>query len=131
MKMTDYSRADEAIIQKVEGYTFDTIPSKGHRPVIQWEYPEFQSLCPVSQRHDQGTLVLRYKPVDHILESKSMREYLSAWRNNLIWQEYVTDVIAGDVFEAIKPEWLSVEIEWTPRGGIYATTRAIRGNIKE
>lgn len=129
--MTDYSRAEEARIEKVEGYAFDTIPAREHRPVIEWRYPEFQSLCPVSERHDQGELVLRYKPAEHILESKSMREYLSAWRNKLIWQEYVTDVIAGDVFDAIKPEWLTVEIQWTPRGGIYATTRAVRGNIKE
>ena len=125
--MTDYSKAQDVLVEKVEGYIFDTIPTRGHRPIIQWEYPEFQSLCPVSGRHDQGTLVITYQPKNLLLESKSVRDYLSAWRNKSIWQEYVTDVIAQDLYNAVKPKWLKVEISWTARGGIFATTSSIKG----
>ncbi len=128
--MTDYSKAKDASIETVEGYVFDTIPAKGHAPVVQWEYPEFQSLCPVSGRHDQGTLVITYQPKNLLLESKSVRDYLSAWRNKSIWQEYVTDIIAQDLFNAIKPVWLEVEIQWTPRGGIFATTTSRKGKAR-
>lgn len=127
MTMTDYSKAKDALIEKVERYVFDTIPARGHCVVVQWEYPEFQSLCPVSGRHDQGTLLLVYEPKNLLLESKSVRDYLSAWRNKSIWQEYVTDVIAQDLYNAIKPKWLSVEIQWAPRGGIFATTTSVKG----
>ncbi|MCX8123795.1 MAG: preQ(1) synthase [Spirochaetes bacterium] len=125
--MTDYSKAKDAHIEKVEGYAFDTIPAQGHLPLVQWEYPEFQSVCPISGRHDQGTLIITYQPKKLLLESKSVRNYLSAWRNKSIWQEFVTDVIAQDLFDAVKPVWLKVEIKWAPRGGIFATTISVKG----
>ena len=126
--MTDYSQAASAKIDLVENYTFDTIPSRGGGLTVEWIYPEFQSLCPLSERHDQGELTIRYSPREKLLESKSVRDYLSLWRNMRIWQEYVTGEIAGALYNAIEPEWLTVEIEWTARGGIYAVTLAERGN---
>ncbi len=126
--MTDYSRASTAAIDKVENYSFDTIPARGANIVVTWVYPEFQSLCPLSERHDQGTLTISYAPKETLLESKSVREYLRLWRNMKIWQEYVTDEIANALFSSIEPAWLDVEIKWTSRGGIYAVTSAKRGN---
>lgn len=126
--MTDYSDASSAKTEIPQQCSFDTIPCKGHKPIIEWIYPEFQSLCPVSKRHDQGTLRLRYQPDEKILESKSMREYLSSWRNLRNWQEFITEEIADALYAALDPVWLEVEIEWTPRGGIFATTISNRGN---
>lgn len=125
--MTDYSDAASAKTEVPQHYAFDTIPSKGHKPIVEWVYPEFQSLCPVSKRHDQGSLRLRYHPNEKLLESKSMREYLSSWRNLQNWQEYITEEIADALFAALDPVWLEIEIEWTPRGGIFATTTSQRG----
>lgn len=127
--MTDYSRADSAVTEKVENYKFDTITAKNIETVIEWEYPEFQSICPVSGRHDQGSLILRYRPRDKILESKSMRDYLMIWRNKKNWQEFVTNEIADSVYNSIDPAGLIVQIDWAPRGGIYAKTIARRGDV--
>lgn len=124
--MTDYSRAGEAAVETIKDYSFDTIPTRANNLEIQWVYPEFQSLCPLSERHDQGTLTIRYAPRDKLLESKSVREYLRLWRNKKIWQEHVTDEIASALYAAIEPQWLTVEISWTSRGGIYATTTSHR-----
>lgn len=129
--MTDYSVAPETEVEVVEGHEFVIIPTRGHRPYIEWQYPEFQCLCPVSGRHDHGTLTIKYVPKDGILESKSVREYLAKWRNKRIWQEYVTEEIARTLYEACKPEYLVVEIEWAPRGGIYSKTRAVMGQEKQ
>jgi 7-cyano-7-deazaguanine reductase len=125
--MTDYSNAKEVPIKIPEPKPIVTFPTNGHRPEITWEYPEFQCLCPVSERHDQGTIRIRYLPIDHILESKSVREYLSSWRNVKVWQEYVTEEIAELLFVSCKPKWLSVEITWSSRGGIIARTFSKRG----
>jgi 7-cyano-7-deazaguanine reductase len=127
--MTDYSKASSAPVEKVEQYEFDTIPSRGNGLEIEWVYPEFQSLCPLSERHDQGTLTVRYRPGAKLLESKSVRDYLRLWRNMRIWQEYVTDEIASALQGALDAEWLVVEIEWTARGGIFARTTAKRGDV--
>ena len=127
--MTDYSKAADAEVEKPENYSFDTIPSHGHGIEIEWTYPEFQSICPISERHDQGTLTIRYRPKFRLLESKSVRDYLRLWRNMRNWQEYITNEIADAFFHAIEPEWLTIEIEWTPRGGIYARTVSRKGNV--
>jgi 7-cyano-7-deazaguanine reductase len=129
--MTDYSDAASAKTEIPEDYIFDTIPAREHRPIIDWVYPEFQSLCPVSNRHDQGTVKIRYQPLDNILESKSVREYLMLWRNKQNWQEYIVEEIASALFDAVKPLWLVVEIEWAPRGGIFAKTVSRRGDISK
>ena len=89
--MTDYSDAASANLESPEKYKFDFIPVKENNLTIEWVYPEFQSICPISKRHDQGTLTLTYIPGDKLLESKSMREYLSLWRNMRNWQEHITE----------------------------------------
>jgi 7-cyano-7-deazaguanine reductase len=127
--MTDYSKAKDAKIELSNKVKIITFPAGGHQPTIEWEYPEFQCLCPVSKRHDQGTVRLKYQPDEKILESKSIREYLSSWRNLKIWQEYVTEEIADCLNKSCKPKWIIVEIEWANRGGIKAKTISSRGNI--
>jgi 7-cyano-7-deazaguanine reductase len=125
--MTDYSNASAADLEKPDKFKFDFIPVKSHNLFIEWVYPEFQSICPISGRHDQGTLTLRYKPREKLLESKSMREYLSLWRNLHNWQEQVTEDIADAIYKALEPVALELKIEWAPRGGIFARTISKKG----
>jgi 7-cyano-7-deazaguanine reductase len=127
--MTDYSQASEVVTETVEIPMIITFPTRGHNPVVEWEYFEFQCLCPVSQRHDQGVVKLRYAPKDRILESKSVRDYFMQWRNKRTWQEYVTHELAEVLFKAAEPKWLTVEIQWSPRGGIAAKTTAEFGDV--
>jgi len=126
--MTDYSKASEAKVEIPEEVEIITFPAREHTPLIEWEYPEFQSLCPVSERHDQGVVTIRYKPREEILESKSVRDYLMRWRNKRSWQEYITEEIADLLYKACEPEWLTVTISWNARGGISARTSSERGN---
>ena len=125
--MTDYSKASDVTVEIPEGVEVMTFPAQGHAPVIEWEYPEFQSLCPVSERHDQGIVTIRYKPRERILESKSVRDYLMVWRNKRNWQEYITEEIAEKLFKACDPQWLTIVITWSARGGIIAKTISRRG----
>lgn len=125
--MTDYSNASNMIVEVPEEIKLVAIHARGHRPLIEWKYPEFQSLCPVSERHDQGVVTIRYKPKDNILESKSVRDYLMSWRNKKNWQEYITEEIADLLFRTCEPVWLTVTIDWCSRGGIEAKTISERG----
>jgi 7-cyano-7-deazaguanine reductase len=126
--VTDYSNASEAKVEIPEGVSLVTFPSRGHAPLVEWEYPEFQSLCPVSERHDQGIVHIRYKPKEKILEAKSVRDYLMMWRNKRNWQEYITEEIADLLYRACDPEWLTVTITWASRGGITAKTLSQKGD---
>ncbi|RLB27662.1 MAG: NADPH-dependent 7-cyano-7-deazaguanine reductase QueF [Deltaproteobacteria bacterium] len=126
--MTDYSEASEAKVEIPEEVSLITFPARGHKPLIEWVYPEFQSLCPVSERHDQGVVTIRYKPKERILEAKSVRDYLMRWRNKRNWQEYITEEIAELLYKTCQPEWLTVTITWSSRGGIVAHTTSQKGN---
>jgi 7-cyano-7-deazaguanine reductase len=126
--MVDYSNASDAKVEVPEGSVLVTFPARGHKPLIEWEYPEFQSLCPVSERHDQGIVTIRYKPRDKILEGKSVRDYLFMWRNKKNWQEYITEEIADLLYQTCEPEWLMVTIKWSSRGGIVAKTTSQKGD---
>jgi len=128
--MTDYSNASDVDVEAPEDSKVVTIAARGHGPFVEWRYPEFQSLCPVSERHDQGVVTIRYKPKDSILESKSVRDYLMSWRNKKNWQEYITEEIADSLFKACRPVWLTVTIDWCARGGIQAKTISVRGTKK-
>ncbi|MDI6708534.1 MAG: NADPH-dependent 7-cyano-7-deazaguanine reductase QueF [Candidatus Thermoplasmatota archaeon] len=127
--MTDYTKAPYAKTEKPENPKLITIPCRARKPLIELEYPEFQCLCPVSERHDQGIVKIKYKPTKKILESKSIRDYLAAWRNKRTWQEYATEEVADQLYKACKPEWLVVEIAWAARGGILAKTISERGTV--
>jgi 7-cyano-7-deazaguanine reductase len=126
--MTDYTKASESDVEVPEGITLITFPARGHNPLVEWEYPEFQSMCPISERHDQGVVTIRYKPREKILEAKSVRDYLMSWRNKRNWQEYITEEIAELLYNTCEPEWLAVKITWSSRGGIVATTASQKGN---
>jgi len=126
--VTDYSKASEAKVETPEGLSLISFPAKGHAPLVEWVYPEFQSLCPVSERHDQGVVHIRYKPRERILEAKSVRDYLMMWRNKRNWQEYITEEIADLLYRACEPEWLTVTITWASRGGVAAKTVSQKGS---
>jgi NADPH-dependent 7-cyano-7-deazaguanine reductase QueF len=49
------------------------------------------------------------------------------WRNKRNWQEYITEEIADVLYKSCEPEWLTVVISWSVRGGILAKTTAERG----
>jgi 7-cyano-7-deazaguanine reductase len=129
--MTDYSKAGSVKTEKPDNYKFDFLPVSEHSLIVEWTYPEFQSICPISDRHDQGSLKLIYKPKKKLLESKSAREYLRLWRNLHIWQELVTEEIADILYRELSPIGLIIEIDWTPRGGIYARTISRKGDYKK
>jgi 7-cyano-7-deazaguanine reductase len=124
--MADYSKASDARVEIPKRVTVTTFPAREHTPLVELEYPEFQSLCPISERHDQGVVTIRYKPRDKILEGKSLRDYLMMWRNKRNWQEYITEEIAEVLYKSCEPEWLTVIISWSARGGILAKTTAER-----
>jgi 7-cyano-7-deazaguanine reductase len=91
---------------------------------IEIEMPEFTSVCPKTGLPDHGTLTLRYSPDKRCLELKSLKMYTLAYRNLGIFQENIVNRMVDDVVRAADPLWVSLEGDFTPRGGI--STRIIR-----
>jgi len=80
--------------------------------------PEFTSLCPMTGQPDFAHLVIDYVPDRWIVESKSLKLYLSSFRNHGAFHEDCTVRIGKDLVELLKPKWLRIGGYWYPRGGI-------------
>ncbi|MBX9739748.1 MAG: preQ(1) synthase [Beijerinckiaceae bacterium] len=86
--------------------------------VARFTVPEFTSLCPVTGQPDFAHLVIDYVPGDHLVESKSLKLYLSSFRNHGAFHEDCTIRIAKDLAALLAPRWLRIGGYWYPRGGI-------------
>lgn len=91
---------------------------------IEIETPEFTSVCPRTGLPDHGTITIRYAPDRLCLELKALKMYLLAYRNLGIFQENAVNRILRDCVKACKPREMTVEGEFTPRGGVYSKITA-------
>lgn len=80
--------------------------------------PEFTSICPVTGQPDFGALVIDYAPKDWIVESKSLKLFLTSFRNHGAFHEDCTIYVAKRIVETVAPIWLRIGGYWNPRGGI-------------
>ncbi len=86
--------------------------------LIRFTAPEFTSLCPMTGQPDFAHLVLDYIPNQKLIESKSLKLYLGAFRNHGSFHEDCTVSIARRLIAALSPKWLRIGGYWYPRGGI-------------
>lgn len=80
--------------------------------------PEFTSLCPITGQPDFAHLVIDYVPSKWLVESKSLKLYLGAFRNHGAFHEDCTVSIGKRLVALLEPEWLRIGGYWYPRGGI-------------
>ncbi|MCU0839551.1 MAG: preQ(1) synthase [Rhodospirillales bacterium] len=93
-------------------------PHPGERYLVRVTCPEFTTLCPVTGQPDFAHLVIDYVPAARLIESKSVKLYLGAFRNVRGFHEDCTMRIAKAVIAAAAPQWLRIGGYWYPRGGI-------------
>ena len=93
-------------------------PRPGKPYLVRFAAPEFTSLCPVTGQPDFAHLVIDYAPGETIVESKSLKLFLGAFRSHAGFHEEVTVGIAERLVAEMKPVWLRIGGYWYPRGGI-------------
>ena len=93
-------------------------PRPGSTYLVRFAAPEFTSLCPVTGQPDFAHLVIDYAPAATIVESKSLKLFLGAFRNHAGFHEDVTVGIGERLVAEMKPLWLRIGGYWYPRGGI-------------
>lgn len=100
--------------------TLDRVPN----PHVDTDYvarftcPEFTSLCPVTGQPDFAHLVIDYVPDLYLVESKSLKLYLAAFRNHGAFHEDCTVAIGKRLVQLLQPRYLRIAGYWYPRGGI-------------
>ena len=103
---------EEAILARVSN------PQTNSSYLVRFTCPEFTSLCPVTGQPDFAHLVIDYVPQNWLVESKSLKLYLGAFRNHGAFHEDCTVGIGKRLEELLSPHWLRIGGYWYPRGGI-------------
>ena len=85
---------------------------------IRFTAPEFTTLCPITGQPDFAHFVIDYCPAKSLVESKSLKLFLTAFRNVAGFHEDCTITIGKRVVAAIRPKYLRIAGFWYPRGGI-------------
>ncbi len=93
-------------------------PHAGTLYAVRFAAPEFTSLCPLTGQPDFAHLVIDYAPGEWLVESKSLKLYLGAFRNHGAFHEDCTVEIGKTLARTIAPAWLRIGGYWYPRGGI-------------
>ncbi len=93
-------------------------PQIGTDYLIRFTCPEFTSVCPVTGQPDFAHLVIDYIADQLIVESKSLKIYLTSFRNHAAFHESCTVGIAKRLVNTLSPKWLRIGGYWYPRGGI-------------
>jgi 7-cyano-7-deazaguanine reductase len=105
-------RPEEALLERVPN------PHSAALYLARFTAPEFTSLCPVTGQPDFAHLVIDYAPADWLIESKSLKLYLTSFRNHGAFHEGCTLDIGRRIVEVAAPRWLRIAGYWYPRGGI-------------
>jgi 7-cyano-7-deazaguanine reductase len=98
----------------------DRVPNPQHDTLYcaRFTVPEFTSLCPVTGQPDFAHLVIDIVPGRWLVESKSLKLYMTSFRNHGAFHEDCTVSIGRRLAEVIEPHWLRIGGYWYPRGGI-------------
>jgi 7-cyano-7-deazaguanine reductase len=107
--------------EAIEASILETFPYQGPEQDITTETPEFSAVCPYSGLPDYATLTIRYTPSDRCVELKSLKYYVTSYRNVGIFQEHATARIAEDLFRVLAPRRLVVSTRYNVRGGFETT----------
>ena len=103
---------DEAVLERVPN------PHPDANYVARFTAPEFTCLCPVTGQPDFAHLVIDYVPKDWLVESKSLKLFLTAFRNHGAFHEDATIAIGKRLVELLEPQFLRIGGYWFPRGGM-------------
>ena len=101
-----------------EEAVLETVPfarGEGTPAIVRFTCPEFTSLCPVTGQPDFAHLVIDYAPDEWLVESKSLKLFLTAFRNHGAFHEACTLEIARRMVAAARPLWLRIAGYWFPR----------------
>jgi len=117
----DIEKEDAIDFAVLEAIPFDY---PGSATEVVCETKEFTCVCPWTGLPDFGRLVIRYVPDSRLVELKSLKYYLTSFRNVGILQEHAVNRILQDLVQLLKPVSMVVEAGYRERGGVKTTAVA-------
>lgn len=118
-----YEKIDTEVLEAIE-YEYP-----GRDTVVEYITEEFSSVCPWTGLPDNARLTIRYIPGEKLVELKSLKYYLTSYRNIGILQEHAVNRILDDLVKLLEPKYMEVVGEFLARGGISTRVVAKYGTI--
>ena len=115
LRRFDIQQQDAIDVAILETIPFDYPDSATE---VVYETDEFTSVCPWTGLPDFARLVISYVPHNTLVELKSLKYYLTSYRNVGILQEHAVNRILQDLAQLLQPVSMVVETEYKERGGI-------------
>jgi 7-cyano-7-deazaguanine reductase len=111
--------------EAVDVEILETFPYEyaGRRIEVEIVTDEFTAVCPFSGLPDFGTITVKYIPDKLCIELRSLKYYLLSYRQVGIFYEHLVNRIMDDLVKACAPLQMTVEADYTVRGGLK--TRAV------
>jgi len=102
----------------------ETFPNPGVAEVAMTS-DELTAVCPITGQPDLYRLTIECRPAALCLESKSLKLYLNAFRDEGAFCEALAVKIRDDVAAVLEiaPDRVRIELEQKARGGIVITAR--------
>src|SRR6476659_10964344 len=94
--------------EEIDVAVLETFSYEGPEQRIVTEMREFSAVCPYSGLPDYAVLRIEYVPSDRCIELKSLKYYVTSYRNVGIFQEHATARIAEDLHRVLQPRRLTV-----------------------
>ena len=112
---------------KITDYKFEYAPNfleaienknPGKNYFVKLTSEEFTCVCPITHQPDFAKIIIRYIPDKKLVESKSLKLYLTSFRNTGTFHEDAVNQIADDLIKFLNPKYLEVHGIFSVRGGI-------------
>lgn len=111
--------------EAIQAGVLEAFPYAGPRQEIVTETAEFSAVCPYSGLPDFARLTISYIPRTACVELKSLKYYVTSFRNVGIYQEHATARIAEDLMRLLDAERLTVRTVYNVRGGFETTCTVV------
>jgi 7-cyano-7-deazaguanine reductase len=86
---------------------------------INFTCPEFTCLCPKTGFPDFATIFIEYTPDQWCVELKSLKLYINKFRDQGVFHEDVTNIIADDLIGLLDPKSITITSDFNVRGNIH------------
>lgn len=105
-----YKSIDKSILKPIPNPT-----KEGYE--IKIKIPEFTFLG-VTKQPDFANIYLTFYPKNHIIELRSLKEYVYQLRNTIVSYERLINIVYDHLMEVYEPDRLRLVMICNPRGGI-------------
>lgn len=105
--------------------------TKTRRYTIEFTCPEFTCVCPKTGFPDFATIFIRYQPDQYCVELKSLKLYINKFRDQGVFHEDVTNIIADDLIGLLDPHEIEIVADFTVRGNIHTVVKVVHSKSSE